>query len=300
MFEFAGGAADEGIRLGLLATMFGYGLRHGIDWDHIAAITDLTGSQNDGRRSIFLATIYALGHAAVVFALGVTAVVAGGFLPSALDVAMEKVVGATLLLLGGYVFYSLVRDGRDFRMRSRWMLLFAGVQRGTRWLRTAVHRRDIVEIVHEHAHPVDGSHGHGHRDSLSGTGRLAVATKTHTHLHAHHGRLPQDPFASYSWMTALTVGMVHGIGAETPTQVVLFLTAAGTHGDALGVLLLCVFLAGLLVSNSLVAISATYGYLSASRNFGVYVGIAVATGLFSLVLGTLYVIGRGSVVPALL
>ena len=41
---------------------------------------------------------------------------------------MERVVGVTLILLGVYVFTALVRHGREFRMRSRWMLIFSGVQ----------------------------------------------------------------------------------------------------------------------------------------------------------------------------
>ena len=56
--------------MGLLATAYGFGFRHGIDWDHIAALTDITGSQDDGRRSMLFATLYAVGHALVVFALG--------------------------------------------------------------------------------------------------------------------------------------------------------------------------------------------------------------------------------------
>ena len=64
-------SASTGLQIGLMVTALGLGFRHGIDWDHIAAITDLTGSQESGRRSMVLATFYALGHAAMVFALGV-------------------------------------------------------------------------------------------------------------------------------------------------------------------------------------------------------------------------------------
>src|SRR5438067_3028910 len=115
-------ASTEGLRAGLVATAFGFGFRHGIDWDHIAALTDITGSQDTPRRSLHLATLYALGHALVVFVLGSAAIVLAEQLPSGVDAVMERVVGATLILLGVYVFGSLVRHGRDFRMRSRWML----------------------------------------------------------------------------------------------------------------------------------------------------------------------------------
>jgi high-affinity nickel-transport protein len=50
------------------------GFRHGIDWDHIAALTDLTASRDRVRQSMALATMYAVGHALVVFALGVATI----------------------------------------------------------------------------------------------------------------------------------------------------------------------------------------------------------------------------------
>src|SRR6266699_3204534 len=93
-------------RIGLVVTAFGFGFRHGIDWDHIAALTDITGSQENGRRSMVLATMYALGHALVVFALGVAAIVLAERLPPSFDDAMQRVVGATLLMLGVYVIIS--------------------------------------------------------------------------------------------------------------------------------------------------------------------------------------------------
>ena len=78
---------------------------------------------------MLLATCYTLGHGAVVFALGLAAVVFAERLPSGVDTVMERVVGATLLLLGVYVLVSLARHGREFRMRSRWMLVIAAGRR---------------------------------------------------------------------------------------------------------------------------------------------------------------------------
>ena len=93
-------ASTEGLRAWLVATAFGFGFRHGIDWDHIAAITDITSSQESPRRSMFFATLYAAGHAVVVFGLGLAAIVLAANLPSSLDAVMERFVGVTLLILG--------------------------------------------------------------------------------------------------------------------------------------------------------------------------------------------------------
>ena len=131
--------STEAFHIGLVLTAFGFGFRHGIDWDHIAALTDITSSQSNPRRSMRYATLYAVGHGLVVFTLGFVAIVFARRLPASIDATMERVVGATLIALGIYVVYSLIHNGRDFRMRSRWMLLFSGLQRclgrAERWTR---------------------------------------------------------------------------------------------------------------------------------------------------------------------
>src|SRR5262245_9691891 len=102
--------------LALIGLGFALGLRHGIDWDHIAAITDITSSSvtNEeaevegqmmavaagasgmsiavpiagppsrwaaSRQGMFLATMYALGHATLVVLLGLLAIWLGAMLP---------------------------------------------------------------------------------------------------------------------------------------------------------------------------------------------------------------------------
>ena len=121
IFSLSSGAS---FHIGLVLTAFGFGFRHGIDWDHIAALTDITSAQETPRRSMRFATLYAAGHGLVVFALGATAIVFAAQLPSSVDAVMERVVGATLIALGLYVGVALARQRQDFRMRSRWMLIF--------------------------------------------------------------------------------------------------------------------------------------------------------------------------------
>jgi len=104
---------------------------------------------------------------------------------------------------------------------------------------------------------------------------------------------------NYGKATAFGVGMIHGIGAETPTQVLIFLTAAGAGGPLVGVIVLVTFIVGLLASNSLITIGSATGFLRASSNFKIYVTVAVLTGLFSLVIGTIFVVGKTTILPAL-
>jgi hypothetical protein len=300
-----------GLRIGLVATAFGLGFRHGIDWDHLAAITDITGAQEDRRQSVVLATMYALGHALVVFVLGVLAIVLSAQVPKWLDDTMGRIVGATLLVLGVYVFVSLIRHGRDFRLRSRWMLVFAGARRARRWI---TRRRSdpgaVVVITHEHEHEHGSDHAHthdrsaGHRHEIlpagdEGERTVRTTARMHRHVHHHVGSMPDDPFPTYGRRTAFAVGVLHGVGAETPTQILVFLAATRVGGAASGVLLLCCFLAGLLVSNTTVAVSAVLGFLSASRNFRLYATVSIVAATFSIVVGTFFVLGQTSVLPSL-
>jgi high-affinity nickel-transport protein len=302
----------SGFRLGLIVTAVALGFRHGIDWDHIAALTDITGAQENPRRSMLLATLYALGHALVVLVLGVLAIVLSEEIPGWLDRAMEHVVGVTLLALGAYVLIALVRQRRAFRMRSRWTLLFAAASRAVKWARGDAD--EVVVITHEHEHPLDEPHDPDQEHGLDGEHEHARVTVSavaapsrarvavdagHRHRHRHVATMPRDPSPSYGRLTAFSIGVLHGIGAETPTQVLLFLAAARAGGDAVGVVLLGCFLVGLIASNTVVAASATFGFLRASRNFAAYATTSVVIALASLVVGTLFVLGHGAALPAL-
>jgi hypothetical protein len=285
-------AAGTGLGLGLVASSFLFGFRHGIDWDHIAAITDITSSQEDRRDSLFFGTLYALGHALVVFVIGSIAIVLGENLPEGVDAVMERVVGVTLIFLGIYVFVALIRHGREFRMRSRWMLIFSGVRglyRRVRPSRVAEH-----EPVHVHTGP--GSAAVAVED-------IPVSDWHHGHHgrpgHHHHTHPEPDAFMNYGKGTAFVVGMVHGVGAETPTQLVIFLTVAGAGGQVAGEILLATFLVGLLSSNTLITLGTAFGFVRASRNWTLYVVVAVLTATFSLIIGTLFLFGEGEVLPAL-
>jgi hypothetical protein len=292
--------STEAFHIGLVLTAFGFGFRHGIDWDHIAALTDITSSQSNPKRSMRFATLYAVGHGLVVFTLGFFAIVFARQLPPSIDATMERVVGATLIVLGVYVVYSLIHDGRDFRMRSRWMLLFAGVRRCIRFVRNH-DAPALVEVVHEHDHSESSAHHFAHEHLAAeapGGGDVAVRV-AHRHAHRHVGTLPPDPFVTYGSRSAFGVGMLHGIGAETPTQLLIFLAVAGAGGKGAGVLLLLCFLVGLLSSNTLVALAGTFGFLGAANNFRLYAAVSVVTAAFSLCIGTLFVFGQGTVLPVL-
>ena len=76
------------------------------------------------------------------------------------------------------------------------------------------------------------------------------------------------------------------------------ITAAGAGGKLVGEAVLAAFIVGLLASNSLITIGSAVGFLRASENWRLYVTIALLTAGFSLVIGVLFIIGEGSLLPA--
>ncbi|MBI2170018.1 MAG: hypothetical protein HYU28_11060, partial [Actinobacteria bacterium] len=217
------GASFDGLALGAVLSAFGLGLRHGFDWDHVAAITDITSSQGDTRRSMEFSTLYIAGHGVVVTGLGLVAIAAGSTIPGWLDGAMGRVIGVTLIALGVYVLVSLMRHGRDARMRSRWMLAIAGARRALRWIRGG--RSQTVVIEHDHGHPEVEAHPVPVAEMVPAARQSSSDAGWHRHHHRHVASVPDDPFLDYGRGTSFLVGMLHGVGAETPTQMALFATA---------------------------------------------------------------------------
>jgi hypothetical protein len=65
--------------------------------------------------------------------------------------AIGRVVGITLVLLGVWVLVSVVpylRGKGEFRMRSRWMLVFDGVRYGCDRLQARIHGHQHEPIAH--------------------------------------------------------------------------------------------------------------------------------------------------------
>ena len=239
----------------LFGTTLLLGLRHGIDWDHIAAITDITSSSDSKKQSFILGTFYALGHGFFIILLGLSAVLLGIKLPEWVDLVMEPVVGITLILLGIYLAFSILRYGKNVKMRSRWMLIFASIKKIHGWVEEKI-------------------------------------THKHSHSHFHY---PEN----FNAKTAFIVGVIHGIGAETPTQILIFITAAGAGGSILGSFLVFTFVFGLILSNTLIIILSMLGIAKAQQNKNIYLFICGITAFFSFIVGILFLTGHGTVLPAI-
>jgi high-affinity nickel-transport protein len=209
------------------------------------------------REAIWLGSLYALGHALVVGLLGAAALLFGAILPDWVDPIMGRLVGITLIVLGVWVFYSIyayARHGAEFRLRSRWMLVFDSVRFGWRWLRARLHG-------HEHVDPVESS--------------------------------------TYGPKTAFGVGMIHGVGAETGTQVLLIAAVGGAASLGLGIPMMLAFIAGLLITNTLIVVITATGFVASQLRQRIYVAVGFVAGAFSLVIGLLFLFQQEGVLPDL-
>ena len=305
--------------IGLLLTSLTLGLRHGIDWDHIAAIADLSSTAETRRRGFGLSLLYAVGHGAVVFALGAAAILAGAAIPHSVDAWMGRVVGLTLVALGVWILVELARKGRSFRLRSRWILIINGTFAGLRRVRASRSHRHVT-VDHDHAHDHVTHQGETHASTIahdhahvtksgevaevveyaelssgtapcrpeSPTEMLAERADRHTHRHSHRLALPDDPAARYGSGTATGIGMLHGVGVESPTQIALFVASTSVAGTNVGLLLLLGWITGLILANSALALLAGFGLLHAERNFGIYATLAVVVGVMSIAMGAAF------------
>ncbi len=245
---------DLGLALSAALVM---GLRHGIDYDHIAAISDLSRIESSPRRAMRLGMFYVLGHAATVSVLAALVIFFQLSLPPGIDRWTERLVGVTLLVLGIYVLATLARahEHADWTPSSRFLLL----ANGSRWCLWRVQRL--------------------------------------------WRRGPQPQPEALDWASSNTpaffVGVIHGLGAETPSQLLLFLLAANLGGVGRGFLGLGMFLVGLVAMNTLMCASLAGLTLAGTRRPAVARAITALTAGYSVVVGFIFLFGVSSILPPL-
>ncbi len=251
------------LQLALLSCLL-LGFRHGFDYDHLAAITDITSVQRGWREGMRLGLLYALGHALTVALLGVGVIFLHLSLPQHLDAIGERLVGATLIALAVYVLASA-------------------------WRR----RADLAHTAAQHHHAPSRS-----RIALLVSGSRYLLWRLRT---LANPTLPKpDPFAfRYDRSSVFTVGVIHGLGAETPSQLLLFLLAAHLGGTRQGLLGLFAFIVGLLAMNTLMTASASGIFAGSAARPRLQAAVTSLTAVYSFAVGTVFLFGLGDRLPAL-
>jgi high-affinity nickel-transport protein len=237
------------------------GLRHGFDYDHLAAISDITSVQRGRREGMALGLLYALGHALTVALLGSAVIFLHLSLPAHLDAIGERLVGATLVVLALYVLWTFAR------------------------------RR-----------PGDGQ-GHAHiprsRIALLVSGARYAGWRVRQIANPHLAR-PEAFSFRYDRGSVFVVGIIHGLGAETPTQLLLFLLATNLGGTARGFLGLVCFIAGLLLMNTVMTASASGIFAGSARRPRLQAFVTGLAAVYSLGVGLIFLSGTSDRLPALM
>lgn len=234
------------------------GLRHGFDYDHLAAISDITAVQRNWRSGLRLGMTYALGHAFTVAALGVAVLELHVGLPTGIDHWTERLIGLTLIVLG------------------------IGVVAG-------ILRKDV--------------HGHSHGRMES---RLAIAINgvlwAAWQLRRLWNREAPRP-ERFQWMytgkSVFLIGILHGVGAETPSQLALFFLTANLGGTSQGLLGLLAFSVGLVTMNALMTASLGGAFRFGGPHSRFYHAIAWTGAAYSCIIGIIFLFGISSHLPPL-
>jgi high-affinity nickel-transport protein len=112
------------------------------------------------------------------------------------------------------------------------------------------------------------------------------------------GEAPQVFKDGYGTTSTFLVGVIHGLGAETFTQVSLLLAAASLGGMT-GLLGLGAFIIGLVIMNTLMCASAAGMFSFSFSRPGTMRALTLATSAYSIVVGMIFLMGAAQKLPSL-
>ena len=307
--------APTAVGLGVLLTGLFLGIRHGIDWDHIAAITDITSTtssariaeaahseqhhaaagHNHGHGGSLEVRAHDAGPGAATLAPAMAAhpgLPREGLLASQADAirlgtlyALGHGVVVIVLGLAALSFGALLPDWLDPLMGRivGVTLLALGL-----WVMYSIYRYaragETFRLRSRWMLVFDGVR-YGWR-------------RFQAWFHGHEHVEPLE-MSSYGARTAFGVGMIHGVGAETGSQVLLIAAIGGASSAGLGVPMLIAFVIGLLLSNFVIVLISSVGFVSSQARERVYVAFGAVAGVFSLFVGSIFLLGLDGGLPDL-
>jgi len=312
-------ASAPAAAVGLLVTALLLGVRHGVDWDHIAAITDITsttsaadvgtaahqiahGTPTHDHEHAHGGPTEIRAHdagpgAATQAATGSPASVVPAMPRSRLVTEQRhSIVLGTLYAFGhASVVAVLGLTALAFgAVLPDWVDPIMGRVVGVTLLLLGTW---VFFSLYQYAR-------HGTEFRLRSRWMLLFDVARHgwhrfqARLHGHEHVAPIE-MSSYGPRTAFGVGMIHGVGAETGTQVLIIAAVGGAAGAGLGVPMMIAFIIGLLISNSVIVVVTATGFVASQLRQRIYVAIGVVAGAFSIVVGLLFLLQAEQVLPDL-
>jgi hypothetical protein len=307
--------APKALDLGVLLTGLLLGIRHGIDWDHIAAITDITSTtasaaiadaaHTEQHRSV---SGHSHAHGGELEIRAHDAGPGGATLAPAL--AARPLPGRPNLLSGQA---EAIRLGTLYALGHGLIVVVLGLAAIAfgallpDWLDPIMGRIVGVTLVALGLWVMYSIYRYaraGERFRLRSRWMLVFDgvrygwRRFQARIHGHEHVDPLE-MSSYGPKTSFGVGMIHGIGAETGTQVLLIAAVGGASSAGLGVPMLLAFVIGLLISNVVIVLISSVSFVSSQARERLYVAIGAVAGLFSLVIGTIFLFGLDGSLPDL-
>jgi hypothetical protein len=299
--------------IGLLTTALVLGLRHGIDWDHIAAITDITSTAGAADAAEHAhQREHAVAHAHRHPHGGAGELVAhakgdGGdpVVPPASSAARGAAVASVdrrALVLGtlyalGHALVVAILGGAALLLAAQlpdWLDPLMG-----RIVGVTLVVLGVWVFVSLYNYLRSGSEFRlRSRWMLVFDGARYGWRRFSAWLHGHEHVEPLE-MSSYGPRTAFAVGMIHGIGAETGTQVLLIAAIGGAASAGLGIPMMLAFIAGLVITNTLIVIVTASGFGISQARRRLYVVVGTLAGVFSLVVGGAFLFGLEDALPSL-
>ena len=307
--------APTAVDLGVLLTGFLLGVRHGIDWDHIAAITDITSTTAaagmadaahvEQHRSV---AGHSHEHGGELELRAHDAGPGGATLAPAL--AVRPMVGPTRILSSQW---EAIRLGTLYALGHGAVVVVLGLAAIAfgallpSWLDPIMARIVGLTLVALGLWVIYSIYRYaraGERFRLRSRWMLVFDSARYgwrrfqARFHGHEHVEPLE-MSSYGARTSFGVGMIHGIGAETGSQVLLIAAVGGASSAGLGVPMLFAFVVGLLISNFGIVILSSVSFVSSQARERLYVSIGAIAGIFSLVVGTIFLFGLERALPDL-
>jgi ABC-type nickel/cobalt efflux system permease component RcnA len=126
----------------ILLTAFGLGLGHSLDPDHVVAVSTLVCNNKSLRKSIASATVWGIGHSAVLLVIGLLVLTLSVVIPQSILKVFDCAAGVLLIILGVMVVRPLIAEK-------------ISPHQGTPYGHNHMH-------PHSHTHKRDNKHEHSH------------------------------------------------------------------------------------------------------------------------------------------
>jgi|SRR5665647_795742 len=138
----------------ILLTGLGLGLGHSLDPDHVVAVSALVCNNKSLRKSITSATVWGVGHSAVLLVIGLVVLTLSVVIPQTVLKLFDCAAGVLLIVLGIMVVRPLISERISHNQ-------------GTAHEHTHSHPHPHSH-THEHDHENEHSHAHLHKSAFTG------------------------------------------------------------------------------------------------------------------------------------